>query len=215
MKSFLVLEANQIARSGIRSLITGHFPHARIEDVKSKHEVTDLLSRQYFDVIIISSFWEKDYSVGYCKSILQMNPQITIILFAANKDELNHRAYMRAGVKGCINIDEEANEEVVRSIEYILLGNSYASPGFHQPYTEVPDNAHKRYVNPFLTLSKREKQVVEQLFLGKKMNQIADFLEVRNTTVSTYKTRLFNKLNIPDQSLIKLVSLARIHNIIA
>jgi DNA-binding NarL/FixJ family response regulator len=67
--------------------------------------------------------------------------------------------------------------------------------------------------NPFDQLSDREFQVAKEMLSGKSINEIAASLSINSSTVSTYKGKVFEKLKIPNNNLVELMSLARQHNI--
>jgi DNA-binding NarL/FixJ family response regulator len=68
--------------------------------------------------------------------------------------------------------------------------------------------------NPFDLLSDREFQVAKEMLTGKGIAEIAASLSINTSTVSTYKGKVFEKLKIPHNNMVELMSLARQHRIV-
>lgn len=100
---------------------------------------------------------------------------------------------LKAGASGFIS-KESAPEELINAIRKIVSGSHYISPVFAERI--ALDLKGKLLKAPHERLSSREFQILTYIASGKVMNEIATDLSLSIKTVSTYKTRILEKMNM-------------------
>ena len=116
-------------------------------------------------------------------------------MVVADTDSLNWlwmRA-LRAGASGYIT-KQSATEELVQAIRKIISGGKYVSAALAEELAIDLDMASGKLAHE--TLSDREFQVMRLIAAGKKSSEIAEALSVTMSTVNTYRTRIFEKMNM-------------------
>ena len=100
---------------------------------------------------------------------------------------------LKAGASGYLN-KESAPEELVKAVRKVVGGGKYVSPALAEQLAfEVDVNANKA---PHETLSDREFQVMRMIAAGKMVKEIAEALSLSVKTVSTYRARILEKMNL-------------------
>ena len=93
---------------------------------------------------------------------------------------------------------------VAEAVRAMMVMGKYASTALqHQIIQESQINRSLRYVNPLMSISERERQVMNHLIAGKSTGEIAAILNINKTTVGTHKMRILKKMQV--NSLIKLI----------
>jgi len=118
------------------------------------------------------------------------------------------RDLLKAGVRGYITKGCDA-DEMVQAIKTVVEGEQHMSADVAQHFAF--DMLNGRPDNPFNELTPREREIVDELIDGKRNSRIAEQFFISEKTVSTHRTRAFQKLNISTTA--ELVRLALRHGI--
>lgn len=135
--------------------------------------------------------------------LLKTAPGVRIVMLSVTEDGPLPGRLLQAGVSGYMSKGAEL-DELVMAIRRAALGKRYVSPGLAQHLAlqqNMPDNSD----NPFNQLSEREMQVLSALINGKRVQDIAGQLCLSPKTISTYRTRLLQKVGVDnDMALARL-----------
>ena len=135
--------------------------------------------------------------------LLKTVPDVRIVMLSVTEEGPLPARLLQAGVTGYMSKGAEL-DELVMAIRRAALGKRYVSPSLAQLLAlqqHVPDTDE----NPFLQLSEREMQVLSELINGKRVQDIAKQLSLSPKTISTYRTRLLQKVGVDnDMALAKL-----------
>ncbi len=127
------------------------------------------------------------------KEIKEIKPQIPILILSIYSEDLYATRAMKMGAHGYVTKDL-AEEELVKAIETVLQGKKFISPTVAEKLAnslvnEVADISHKN-------LSDREMDVFKLLAEGQSIASIAQLLSLNASTVSTYRSRILEKMNM-------------------
>ena len=148
-------------------------------------------------------------NIRMVQEILTLQPEIKILVFSSYDEQIYALRYLEAGAMGYLN-KSTSMLELRDALERLKEGKRYMSDSVRDQYIEIltksRTEANKK--NPLLTLSDRETDVAKQLIKGYGVVDVAKAMELNPSTVSTYKSRIFKKLNIKNiPELIKIFSL--------
>jgi len=209
MIKLLLVDDDQLIREGINGLLKEHNDFDVMGSVSSGEEALVFLQSNQIDVILLDLNMPGLGGIETTKKIHQKYPKSRIIIVTVNKSESFPRQLIKSGAsayltKGC-DLDE-----LILAIKRVYAGRQYIAQELSQ---QIALNDIKTYIeNPFDKLSKREFQIINQILKGIKLKQIAEQLNLSPKTVSTHKSRAFEKLNI--ESEMELFILAKQFNII-
>ena len=131
------------------------------------------------------------------KEIKREHPKRPILILSMHPEELHATRVLKAGGAGYIN-KESVSEELMAAIRKVVGGGKYVSPALAEKLAvELAPDTDKPLHE---TLSDREYRVMWLLATGKPIKQIARELFLSPSTVSTYRTRILNKLQLANNA---------------
>jgi DNA-binding NarL/FixJ family response regulator len=142
--------------------------------------------------------------VSYAK---KYNASISILIFSMHDEiELIIR-YLNEGANGYLP-KNSTELEIREALNTFLEKKSYLSQKIKD---QIIDSVYLiRNKNPLKKLSNREYEVSKLLIIGKSTSEISNILDLKNSTISTLKGRVFEKLNI--QSVVSLVEIFNLYD---
>jgi DNA-binding NarL/FixJ family response regulator len=199
METILLADDHEIVRRGVRMIIESFPQKYDFIEASSCAEVMQALSNQQIRYAILDMFLADGNIFSTIQHITEYSPQIGILVYSMNAEKIYARRLMEKGVRGFVC--KQANiEELEIAIRNLLKGEIYLS----QDLKEVLFKPNKADLsqNPIDLLSDRELEVVEYVAVGMGAKEIAHKMNLDITTVSTYRRRAFEKLDV--QNMIEL-----------
>lgn len=161
------------------------------------------------DIVLLDISMPDTHGLDVLKHIKQADPELPVILLSMHPEEHYGLRTLKAGASGYLTKDCEA-DELFSAIRKVCNGGLYVSPALAELITE--DIAGKRGVAPDELLSDREYQILIMIASGKRVKTIAEKLGVSPKTISTYRTRILQKLNMETNE--ELCAYARHHGLL-
>lgn len=212
MESFLIITNHSLVKMGFKSLLATHFPDSIIQILDAEPASEGLIKSGTCHTVLLDADMPVNYFSNFYKEAGKNVKCKNIVLFSLSVDKNIIRKYCKLGIRGFLNIHEDRNEQILFAISEILKGRYYMSESIREHLLEFIFPSEDN--NPFNNLSKRESQVVNYIFKGTKTREIAETMSLGVTTVSTYKKRIFQKLQINNFNMIELVNLAKQHSMV-
>ncbi|WP_341838720.1 response regulator transcription factor [Chitinophaga caseinilytica] len=212
MKSVLVSEDHAIVRFGITTIIKDLLEPVKVVEAADFDETIRHLSEQPFDLLILDINIPGGNNLQMISAVRLRQPNIRILIFSGYDEQIFGINYIQAGADGYLE-KHAPEEEIRRAIVTMAENGKYITPGIR---TRLMDHGgHHGFgphgtVNPLHTLSGREKEVMHLLAKGMSVMNISKELNLQVTTVSTYKSRIFEKLNI--SNIIELAEMVRLYS---
>jgi two-component system invasion response regulator UvrY len=209
MIKLLLVDDDQLILEGIKGLLESDHQFDVIGIAKSGEESLSFLENNSVDIVILDLSMPGLGGMETTKKIAYKYPEIKVIILTANKSESFPKQLINVGAsayltKGC-DLDE-----LTKAIKKVYSGGQHIANELLQKI--VFNNLNNKFDNPFEALSKRENQVILYILERKKLIQIAEILNLSPKTISTHKSRAFEKLNIETE--MELYALARQFKII-
>jgi DNA-binding NarL/FixJ family response regulator len=189
----LIADDHQIVRAGLRQFISDE-PDIRVEgEAASGDEVMMRLREAEFDVIVLDISMPDRNGIDVLKLIRQRHAELPVLILSTYPEDQYAINLIRAGASGYLT-KESAPDDLVKAIRTVAQGRRYVSAtvadlligGLEKP-TDQP--LHQ-------TLSKREFQIFCKLSRGQSVSVIADELFLSVKTVSTYRSRILEKMGM-------------------
>jgi two-component system invasion response regulator UvrY len=144
------------------------------------------------------------------RRIVQSAPQVRVIAVTVFNDDPFPSQLLDAGARGYISKDN-GSEEMFDAIRAVMRGQHYISSDVAQKLTLAKFRSGGES-SPFNTLSAREMQILMMITRGQGTQQISDSLFLSPKTISTYRHRLFEKLDVAND--VELTHLALRHGLV-
>lgn len=210
MKTILIADDHHIVRKGVESLVTEVFgAGCALDFAKNGQEVFAKLLLRECEMLITDLNMPNTEGLDMVFTVLKLYPDIKILVFTVNPDNVFAALCLKAGVYGFVSKDEDS--EVLRDAIYnIGMGKRYMTTSQALQFANSFINGAS--TNPFSGLSKRELEVTLLLLKGHGAIEVANTLSIGTSTASSYRGRIFEKLGI--KNVMKLSRLARQFHIV-
>lgn len=192
-RKILLADDHSVVRHGISLILKESFENLTIIHAEDFLKVLGHLKDQIFDLVVLDISIPEGKGIQMMELIKKIQRDVKILIFSAREEELYALRYLKAGADGYLNklsSDVELKEAFVSMIE----NGNYVSQFIRNKI--VSNTLNKKIDNPLEGLSNRELEIARLLVRGEGNLEIANNLELRNSTVSTYKNRIFEKLAI-------------------
>lgn len=203
MKKVLLAEDHSIVVKGMKMMFETDIPDCRLDDVRTGADMMKALKNGGYQMAIIDLHLVDGDTLHLIADLTQLYPQLGILVFSGNPEELYAQKLYRLGVKGCLN-KQSSDAEVLEAIRQVLAGKIFLSDRFKDIITNRQYGVAAS--NPFESLSHREMEVLNLLIEGKRTSEMSRELNLQPSTIATYKMKMFSKLGVANvPQLIKLV----------
>lgn len=186
MINVMVADSNIAAIHGIEKYYENNDSIKVLPNVGDFNDIPKAIRKEKADILIVFPLLENFNFSKDLEKIINEFPKVRIIYCVGNLQPIVIRPLVRMGIKG-IYVMKDDLSELTKMIENVT------NPKYKYP---VPEVSTKDPMKLFKRISKREFQVLELLAKGKKNPEIADAVGISDKTISTFKKRLFNKLNV-------------------
>jgi two-component system invasion response regulator UvrY len=189
----LLADDHSVVRQGVKQILSEAFAQATFGEAQNANELLKLVGSERWDVAVLDLAMPGGNGLDTLKQIKQDHPQLPVLILSMFPEDQYAVRTIRAGAAGYLN-KESAPEELVQAVRKILRGGVYIS-------ASVADElvVHARYEDdqpPHKHLSDREYQVMCLIASGKEVKEISAELVLSAKTISTYRARLLEKMNM-------------------
>lgn len=209
MTNILVADDHAIVRFGILQLIKGSLPDVRLTEAENLSQTLKALDEQSYDLLILDINMPGGDNLQMIDVIKLRQPRVKILVFSAYNEKLFALRYLKAGVDGYLMKHSPENELQI-AVQAVLDDKKYVSAEIKQFLLNNTLNSKNSQSGPFHILSDRETEVMQYLAKGWGLVDIANALHLQVSTVSTYKSRIFEKLGVTN--VVDLVEMIRTSN---
>jgi DNA-binding NarL/FixJ family response regulator len=201
----LLVDDHDIVRMGVARMLADVKDLTVVGQVKTGEEAIDFVRRTQPDVILMDVQMPGIGGVEATRKLVERFSRIKILAVSAHEEEPIPSRILGAGASGYIT-KGTCLDEMVKAIRLVAQGEQYFSNEIANQLARNWANRDKASSSPFEALSRREMQMTEMIVDGKGNQDIADTMGVALTTLSTYRSRIYSKLNIDND--VKLTHLA-------
>ncbi len=194
--SILIVDDHPIFRDGLAQLINKEDDLFVAGEADNAPDAIRLLDEINPDLVIVDIMLRESCGIDLVKEINRRRVNVPVLVLSMHDESIFVDRVLKAGAKGYI-AKRETTHKVVDAIHQVFNGKVYVSDS-------MMDNILNRYIrngtdvnsSPVEALSSREFEVFNLIGQGLTNRQIADMLRVSNKTISTYRERIKNKLNL-------------------
>ena len=192
-----IVDDHSIVRSGLRHFFSEHVDLRVAGEAASGREAIDLVRDMELDVLVMDLSMPDQSGIDALAMIRAKAPDVGVLILSAYPEEHYAMHLIRQGASGYLNKECDPLE-IVQAIRTIALGKRYISAQVAELLAQQLDQGIQG--PPHEQLSEREFQVFLKLARGRSATEIADELSLSVKTISTYRTRLMEKLGLNSNS---------------
>ena len=193
MLRILITDDHALIRQGLKQILLEGFGNVEVGEAQNAHEALEQIGKNDWDAVVMDITMPGRSGLDVLREIKSAKPKLPVLFLSMHsEDQLAIRA-LKAGAAGFIT-KECAPQELVNALKQVLAGSKYISKTLVQKLasdlaTDTTKPLHE-------SLSDREYQVMCQIAAGKSATQIAEELALSVKTISTYRTRVFEKMGM-------------------
>ena len=190
----LIADDHAVIRTGMKYLLARHFTDVTTTEADACSTLMSSLEKENFTHLIL------DMQLGDCNSLERIPeirasyPDLHVMVYTMSPEAIYGKRLLQMGVLSFLSKEEE-EETLISALSMFLQGKNYLSESLKSSL-EVEQGKPKPSSNPFDNLSERELVVLRYLLQGMRVKEIANRLDLKMSTVATYKVRIFEKLNV-------------------
>jgi DNA-binding NarL/FixJ family response regulator len=197
MIRILIADDHTILRDGLKQILAECDDMAVGGEAENGFEVMSKVREEDWDVLVLDMSMPGRSGIELIKQVKSEKPKLPILILSMHKEDLYAIRTLKAGASGYLSKDS-ASAQLVNAIRKVASGGMFINAavaeklafGLHRPSDALPHTL----------LSDREYQVFLMLVYGKGSTEIADDLNLSVKTVSTHKTRIFEKMGLDNLS---------------
>ena len=188
-----IVDDHEIVRAGFREILAGEVGIAVAFDAASGEEALAALRETACDVLLLDLALPGQSGVDVLRTVRQRQPELRVLVLTGYPEERYALAMIRNGADGYL-CKECGRDELLRAVRTVAQGRRYVSS--HVAELLADEVAGNGPATPHQQLSERELQVFLRLARGESVSAIGEALHLSVKTVSTYRSRLLEKLGV-------------------
>ena len=190
----MIADDHAIVRKGLIQLLREEFTMAEVKEVTNGNAVLEEVRKQIWDAILLDISMPGLSGIEILRQIRTNGIKTPILIISMYPEEEYAVRALKAGASGFLN-KESANEELLAAVHRILSGRKYISSTIADKLVEAVGEIRETSPAHEL-LSDREMQVLHEIASGKTVSEIARAFSLSVNTISTYRTRILEKLSL-------------------
>ncbi|MES2374278.1 MAG: response regulator transcription factor [Bacteroidota bacterium] len=195
----LIADDHGLIRKGLKLHMQFNMGYSDIHEVSSCHELMNELIKKRYTHLVLDIILSDGNTLEVIPNIRKVYPSLNILVFSMQPEEIYATALLQYDIKEYLSKTADESE-IIKRLEKFLQNET----------SERSMNAINLH-NPFSSLSPRELEILHYLLKGSGTKAISTVLNIKMNTVSTLKTRIFDKTR--SASTRELLELASLYNI--
>jgi two-component system, NarL family, invasion response regulator UvrY len=195
MSTVLIADDHAVVRAGYKQFLDAEAGITAIGEASSGDETLNQLRRNRWNLLLMDIHMPNRSGLDILKYVKTGYPQVRVLIMSGLPEEQYARNVLRAGASGYLS-KGGTPEELLKAVRTVLQGRRYVSSALAEAMAmdlEFPQNQNKP---PHSHLTAREFQVFRKLAAGVGITNIASELSLSVKTVSTYRTRILEKMKM-------------------
>ena len=197
MIKILIADDHLIVREGIKRIIDDSADMNVVAEASNGMEALELVWNNKYDLILLDISMPGQNGLQTLKEIKKHNKDLPVLMLSMHAEQQYAMRAIKAGASGYMTKDT-ASSQLVKAIRKINDGRKYISPEVADLL--ATDLYHEHDREPHEYLSDREFEVLKMIAKGTSIKMIAKNLSISPKTVSTYRSRILDKLDLETNS---------------
>jgi DNA-binding NarL/FixJ family response regulator len=192
MIKIAIADDHALVREGLKKVLKEESEFKVVAEAKNAYEVLELLEKTEVDLLLLDISMPGRSGLDVLGEIKNLHPKMPVLILSMHPEERFAIRAFKCGASGYMT-KETAPEELINAVKKIIHGGKYVSASLAEKLVfEVHNNDKLKHD----VLSNREFEVMCLIASGKTVKQIADELMLSVPTISTYRARILEKMNL-------------------
>ncbi len=189
----LIVDDHPLVREVLKLILEDGSGMLIADEAGTKAEALQKICENDYDVVLLDLRMPDSGGLEGLKEIKMQRPSLPVLVISVYPEEEYGVRALRSGAAGYVNKQEAVNE-LTMAIRTVISGKKYIGPTMAEKLALSLDETLDK--KPHESLSNREFEVMLLIASGKRLKGIADKLSLSIKTVSTYRTRILEKMNL-------------------
>lgn len=194
-----IVDDHAMVRAGLRQFFADEVDFKVVAEAANGREALDIVRQGEIDVILLDISMPGQGGVEALAGIRARAPDLPVLILSGFPEEHYAITLLRQGASGYLNKDCDP-QEIVKAIRTVVRGRRYITAGIAERLADNLAPGGSGDKPPHELLSERELQVFLRLARGEAIGQMAESMSLSVKTVSTYRTRVMEKLQLASNS---------------
>ena len=189
----LVADDHEIVRQGLKTIISEHSDLSIAGEAENGNQVLKILKKTKVDVVLLDFDMPEKNGLDTLVELKALYPKLPVMILSIFPEDHYGTRFLKAGASGYLQ-KSSATDQLIDAIRKVFNGGKYISSALTDRLVTNLNRDHERPLHEPLT--DREFQVFCLLATGKKLKEIADELCLSINTISTYRSRILQKMDM-------------------
>jgi len=205
----LIADDHAVVRRGLKEILADALPGVEFSEAGNGDEVLSHLGKTPINLLVLDISMPGRSGMDVLRDVKHAYPRMPVVILSCQPEEQYAVRCLRAGAAAYIN-KESAPEELAMATKKILSGGRYVSSSLAEKLIDNLDEVAGKPQHELL--SDREFEVMRTIAAGVPLTEIGDRLHVSVKTISTYRARIMEKMQMKSNA--ELTRYAMTHNLI-
>ena len=193
MIRILIADDHAVVRKGVRHILSEIPDKIVAREAADSAEIMKRVRQDDYDIVLLDIAMPGKDGLETLKEIKSEKPKLPVLILSMFPEEQFALRALKSGASGYLT-KESIPEELIKAIQKIIKGGKYISESFSDELLVSMGRDVEQL--PHEALSDREYQVMLMIASGKTRKEIAEKLFLSVKTVSTYRTRILEKMEL-------------------
>jgi len=193
----LIADDHPIFRAGLKEALAKERDVDFVGEADNGHTALELARKQRWDIVLLDITMPGKGGLEVLQELRRERPKLPVLVLSAHPEDQLALRLLKAGAAGYLTKDK-APEVLLHAVRKILRGEKYVSESLAEK--AVLDLVSETRKPLYETLSNREYQVMRMISSGRTIKEIGKELFLSARTISTYRTRVLEKMNMKTNS---------------
>lgn len=188
----ILVDDHAIARNGVRLMLSSAIDIGVTGEASNAQEALQLIRNQDFDVAVVDITMPGKNGLDLLKSLRTEKPKLAVLILSTYSEEIYAVRALKLGAAGYLTKDT-SSADLVAAVRKAAAGGKYVGPALMEKLASMIGGSS---VSTHEALSNRELEVMKLIAAGESLVKIAETLHLSPNTVTTYRTRILEKMGM-------------------
>jgi DNA-binding NarL/FixJ family response regulator len=193
MIKILIADDHAVVRKGLRQILLEEYPSAKIGEAADAEALLSEVMKDDWNIVVCDMNMPGRSGLDALTQIKHVAPNLPVLIMSMYPEDQYALRVLKAGASGYLSKDN-IHDDIIKAVQTVQLGKKFITPTIAERLANALGEENS--LHPHEILSDREFDVFKLLASGKAVSEIATQLSLSATTVSTYRSRIMEKMSM-------------------